>query len=374
MSIKLNLGAWNSVFAVPSKVVDEGLKFSDGVKLKVLLFVLRNCDNDIDENTISQATGVNVTDIPEALEYWVQRGILQKDNNIFSPTQESKPETYNDYSPDKGNEDFESILPVTDYNSKLEKNINSDKAFNSNKENLSNSKNQNTVEAITQRVAAESKRFAVTKPQKPDYQFTAQQLATDSEFKVLAEEAQSILGKTLSNSDCSTLLMLKNTCGLPLDVILMLIQYCVSIEKANIRTIEKIGISWADDGIYSVEAADNKIRLNKQLNTYFSIVSSAFGLQNIGSPTKKQLEYSKRWIEDWKFSPEMLREAYERCVDKKGTVQFSYIDGILKRWNSANISTLSDLKSFESKPGKPTGKSKASYDIEELDKINILGN
>ena len=42
MSINIDLGAWNSIFAVPSKVVDEGLKFSDGVKLKVLLFVLRN--------------------------------------------------------------------------------------------------------------------------------------------------------------------------------------------------------------------------------------------------------------------------------------------------------------------------------------------
>ena len=40
MSIKINLGVWNSVFAVPSKIVDEGLKFSDGVKLKVLLYVL----------------------------------------------------------------------------------------------------------------------------------------------------------------------------------------------------------------------------------------------------------------------------------------------------------------------------------------------
>ncbi len=44
MSINIDLGAWNSIFAVPSKVVDEGLKFSDGVKLKVLLFVLRNAE------------------------------------------------------------------------------------------------------------------------------------------------------------------------------------------------------------------------------------------------------------------------------------------------------------------------------------------
>ena len=33
MSMKINLGAWNSIFAVPSSVVAEGVKFSDGVKL-----------------------------------------------------------------------------------------------------------------------------------------------------------------------------------------------------------------------------------------------------------------------------------------------------------------------------------------------------
>ena len=85
MSVKINLGAWNSVFAVPSKIVDEGLKFSDGVKLKVLLYVLRNADRQLDTESISAATGVNVTDIPEALEYWVNMGILAKNNDVLSP-------------------------------------------------------------------------------------------------------------------------------------------------------------------------------------------------------------------------------------------------------------------------------------------------
>ena len=38
MSINIDLGAWNSIFAVPSKVVDEGLKFSDGVPLTTQKF------------------------------------------------------------------------------------------------------------------------------------------------------------------------------------------------------------------------------------------------------------------------------------------------------------------------------------------------
>ena len=197
---------------------------------------------------------------------------------------------------------------------------------------------------------------------------------TIAELKMLVEETQTTLGKVLSNSDIATLLMLKDTCGLPLDVIFMLIHYCASIDKGNIRTIENIGIQWANDGVYSLEAADNKIKQIQKTTANFSIVSKAFGLKNVGSPTKKQLEYGDKWVSEWKFSPEMLREAYERCVDTKGTMNLRYIDGILKRWNASNLHTLDELHKYEKSASMPSQKQSSSYDINELDKFNSLDN
>lgn len=341
MSIKLNLGAWNTVFAVPSKVVDEGLKFADGAKLRVLLYILRNCGEMLDEEIISKATNVSVTDIPEILDYWVSMEILAKTDDTYIPVQSNA----------------------------ITQNI-------SNKEiKQTDSREKEIAKSDISKKQEEPKpRVAVSKPQKPDYVFTAQRLAVDDELKFLVDEAQTSLGKILSNSDIATLLMLKDTCGLPLDVILMVIQYCLSIDKGNMRAIEKIGVEWADAGVYSVEAADNKIKQIKQTSKNFSIVSSAFGLKNVGSPTKKQLEYGDKWVGEWKFSPQMLREAYERCVDSKGTMSLRYIDGILKRWNASEIRNLEELKRFESNSSKPQSKSKSSYDIDELEKINTLNN
>lgn len=354
MSIKINLGAWSSVFAVPSKIVDEGLKFSDGVKLKVLLYVLRNSGNELTDSDISAATGVNVTDIPEALDYWVSMGIFQKNENEYKPMQTVADEREN-------------------YNSVSEKSTNKNSFEEIKEEKYSEKENKPvTVEEISSEVESAKHRFTVTRPQKPDYVFTSQRLAVDEELKILVSEAQTVLGKVLSNSDIATLLMLKDTCGLPLDVIIMLIQYCISIDKGNMRAIEKIGIGWADEGIDTLEAADDKIRRVKQMNKNFSIVSSAFGLKNAGSPTKKQLEYSEKWVAEWKFSNEMLREAYERCVDSKGAMKFSYIDGILKRWNSNGIKNKIELERFESSQNKNTGTRKTSYNIDELDKIDTL--
>ena len=95
MSIKINLGAWSSVFAVPSKIVDDGLKFSDGVKLKVLLYVLRNADKELSEEEISRVTGVNVTDIPETLDYWVSFGVLTKTENTYTFPENTADEVIN---------------------------------------------------------------------------------------------------------------------------------------------------------------------------------------------------------------------------------------------------------------------------------------
>ena len=333
MSIKLNLGAWNAVFAVPSKIVDEGLKFADGVKLKVLLYVLRNAGADLDMNAISKATGVNVTDIPEALEYWVNLEVLQNNSSEYAP-------------------------------------VNSNNELNS--DNYSKEEIKTDIKTIAEDVEKTKQRFIVSKPQKPDYVFTSQRLAVDEELKILVSEAQTALGKTLSNSDVATLLMLKDTCGLHPDVILMLIHYCVSIDKGNMRTIERIGVSWSDEGINSVEAADNKIAQTTHANKCFSIVSGVFGMKNVGSPSQKQLAYSTKWVGEWKFSPPMLREAYERCVDSKGALKFNYIDGILKKWEAMDIKNLDDLKASEAGGKKTTGKRSQSYDIRELEKIDTL--
>lgn len=362
MSINIDLGAWNSIFAVPSKVVDEGLKFSDGVKLKVLLFVLRNAGRSVDDTEISKATGVNVTDIPEALDYWVSIGVFNRIENTFTPV--------------KNNEEFVSA-PQTSVQTEqtpqlVQTVLQPQQTVPQPVQAVQEPVKQETEQSPKENAEEPKKHFTVTRPQKPDFVFTAQRLAVDEELKMLVEETQTTLGKVLSNSDIATLLMLKDTCGLPLDVIFMLIHYCASIDKGNIRTIENIGIQWANDGVYSLEAADNKIKQIQKTTANFSIVSKAFGLKNVGSPTKKQLEYGDKWVSEWKFSPEMLREAYERCVDTKGTMNLRYIDGILKRWNASNLHTLDELHKYEKSASKPVAKRESSFDIEELDRFHPL--
>ncbi|MBE6722502.1 MAG: helicase DnaB, partial [Ruminococcaceae bacterium] len=59
MQYQSDSGIWNSVFAVPTAVVDYHLKLAGSVQLKALLWVLRQQGTAFTDNDLSQALGVN---------------------------------------------------------------------------------------------------------------------------------------------------------------------------------------------------------------------------------------------------------------------------------------------------------------------------
>ena len=76
MKFSINLGAWNSVFAIPTQVVDQHLKLAGGVHLKVLLWLLRHAGNEIDITDISNTLGIGTADIKDAIQYWAAAGLI----------------------------------------------------------------------------------------------------------------------------------------------------------------------------------------------------------------------------------------------------------------------------------------------------------
>ena len=192
------------------------------------------------------------------------------------------------------------------------------------------------------------------------------------------------MGKPISNGDTATLVMLHDTDGLPCDVLLMLIQYCHSIGKDNMRYIEKMAVGWASEEITTVERAEEKISNLEKYGEAWNRVALIFGIQNSGSPTKAQQENANRWINEWHFSDEMLREAYERCVNKKNSFNITYTNGILKNWNKRGINSLKELKEYEEKSRKKSSENngnngnkgdnnpQVSYDIDKYEEFSMF--
>ena len=92
MSYQINLGEWNSVFAVPSSLVDRHMKLAGAVQLKVLLWVLRHSGEEISDETLAAAVGASPADTRDAMQYWVETGLLTQDGRRLSPCGAREPE------------------------------------------------------------------------------------------------------------------------------------------------------------------------------------------------------------------------------------------------------------------------------------------
>ena len=170
-----------------------------------------------------------------------------------------------------------------------------------------------------------------------------------AEMKRLAVCAQRKLGKLLSQQDINMLYGFYDWLGLPVDVIELLLSYCVSNGKTGMRYIEKVAIGWADEGIDTVEQAAEYIELRK---SGFKSILQAFGVKDRG-PVKKEIDFMVKWMREYRFSLDVIKFACERAVSQTGKVSFSYADGILRRWKDAGVSVLSDVevldKAFDAK-------------------------
>lgn len=79
---------------------------------------------------------------------------------------------------------------------------------------------------------------------KPDGVYIAQRIAQCAEVGFLMQEAQQILGRAISPALSSTLLMIHDDYGLPVEVIIMLLMYVKSIHKDNTSYIEAVAKNW----------------------------------------------------------------------------------------------------------------------------------
>lgn len=342
MSYLLNLGAWNSVFAVPTTLVDRHLKLAGSVQLKALLWVLRHSGEAVDEETLSAALGVSKADVADAMLYWQECGLIVRGGSgEFLPAGEPAAQESGSAPVSAATGAQATVTPASVPSS-----------------------------AQLPEPAAKPAPVLPTRPQKPDNAFVAKRIAESEEIAMLMQESQVILGRLINNGDSSTLLMMHDYLGLPTDVILMLLQYTVSIGKSNMRYIEKAAINWADEEINTHEKAEEKIRRLNESSKAWGVVEQTLGIAR-RSPTKQETELASRWINEWRFSPDMIREAYERCVNQTGKLSLRYMHKILERWQREGILTLEQARREQEQKSaarREQEENRVSYDIDSFER------
>lgn len=319
MEYILNASIKNLGFVVPCEIVDKELKYLKESQLKVLLWVLRNSNKNIVFKNISYDIGIPCSEVENAVKFLESKNFITLNKSL---------EEVN-------------FTPINEPN------------------------------------APEIKQPGKTnlKYQRPNAHYIAKRIQNSDEISFLMQEAEVILGRPLSTGDSAVLIMLHDNEGLPIDVILMILQYSVSAGKPGMKYIEKLGSSWSKEGIDSIEKAETKIKALNAVNINWKKFENIIGIEH-RAPTAREAEAVMRWFDEWKFSEDLIKEAYDRCVNSNGKYVLNYMDSIIKRWRNEKIFTIEQalMENSSRKRYKPTTKplGDPSYNIDEYENYNIF--
>ena len=358
MGYRLDLGAWNGIFAVPCDIVDRQLRLCGEVQLKALLYILRHSSRTVELSELAQVCAISEADAADAVAYWQQEGIIVAKEGALAPP----PPSDNNVAITPESPAAISVCAQIDTSPVSE-------------------------QAVSEPVKAEIPSQPETARPKAkerirySYNECAEMMNEDSELRHMLSVVEGILAKNLNHTEISVFITLVKWYGLPASCVAMLVEYCREIGKSTIAYIETTGIGWVNEEITSVERATEKI---SQLRSARSAWGHLRVLLDISerTPTKKEQEYSSAWIAEWHIPDELIMLAYEKCVDNKGKLSMSYMNGIISNWHKKGILSVKQAaedsasaavrKPASESPSKGTqavcqGMYEATYDKSEIE-------
>ena len=166
---------------------------------------------------------------------------------------------------------------------------------------------------------------------------------SDDNLHQLIFVAERLFGKTLTNSEISTIIYIHNDLNFSDDLLEYLFEYCVSLEKRSFRYLERVAISWHEEGLVTAEQAKQQHEIHSK--KIYSVMK-AFGI-NDRMPGKPELDFITRWYDEYGFETELVIEACNRTIQALHKPSFEYTDTILSNWRKKNVHTVSDIESVD---------------------------
>ena len=224
MGYSINPIEYSSAFTIPSSIVEKHIKLSGATQLKVLLIALKNIASSIDVKSISNTLNISEPDVIDALNYWVDMGVLLNDTKPDIPKQNTK---------------------------------------------------------------IEPKKAVRAQLIKPSREEVIRRGAEDERIAFLLREAQFKFARPLRANESSTLVWLHDDEGLDVSVILILIAFAVNEGKATIGFIEKTAVNWINNGVNNVEDAEKEINRYFENKNAWNSIRKITGIDK-RKPTEKE--------------------------------------------------------------------------------------
>lgn len=330
--ISLTSSKFTNCIILPNVFIDEYMPSANGSYVKVYLYLVRcmqNLQSDITIPAIADKLENTENDILRAIAYWEKVGLLTLEKN---ESNQITALTLADLSTLDSNKEFG--ISDDEVATTTESIVDAD---------LANTKSKNTKEVNQD----------FTKPHYTETQIN--QITSDDEVKWMMNIIEVYLEHPLRPVDIQLIMYLYESLNFSRELIMYLYEYCISKGKKNASYIEAVALSWAKEGIDTVEKAEANATL---YNTNYSAVSKAFGLNR--TPGAVEQQYINKWMTKYKLSIEIIVEACNRTLLATGKPDFKYADKILEKWSDKGVRTLKDVERLDEEHKKNTSEKLAN--------------
>ena len=245
--------------------IKEYMPKANGTFVKVYLYGLSYCyqkNDDLSLQTIGNTLDILESDVMKAFEYWQKLGLVQIQENT------------------KGKFQIEYKIPIAPIPEQ--------------------SKINETLVSKTKPISIQSK------PQYGPKELSIYRKTPeiDQLFKI----AERYLGRMLTQQDLSTLYSFYDWLRLPIEVIEILLEHCISNGHRNMRYIEKVAINW----VKMVFLLSIKQKLEHTYLIQNTEKYEAFGLSK--DPLSRS-QLHEKWLTEYDLPLPIILEAYKRTIE-----------------------------------------------------------
>lgn len=194
----------------------------------------------------------------------------------------------------------------------------------------------------------------------PDYQRSdlTHALEHDGTFAALHQAVETALGKPLSEADLKSLYTVYDYLSFPPELVYTLVGWCVAEaerkygpgRRPRMPTVKKEAFRWKRLGVDTPAAAEEFLRAQQSLRGREADLLPLLDIRDRAAVGRER-EYIAGWV-DMGFENDAIRLAYERTVLQKGSMNWAYMNGILKRWHAAGLHTAAQAEAGD-KPATP---------------------
>lgn len=309
---------------VPNQFIDRFMPSANGEFVKVYLYLLRSMQSHASNCTISAiADCFNNTemDVIRALRYWQKTGLLhleEENGEIckihFLPIPNTETNTSTKDAP---------VAPPISEN--LAQNVHS----------LRSSVPEMPVSAPSAEPVATQK-----------HRYTADEIAgflKNDDISELFFIVETYIKHPLSENDMNTVLFWHEDLHFSNDLIVYLLEYCISKGHSSMRYLDKVAMGWHDNNITTVTQAKEDAAIHSQ--AYYGVMK-ALGITG-RSLVEAETAFIRKWTKEFAFDLPLIQEACARTITATHQPSFEYTDSILTSWHKNHVHTLEDIKTLD---------------------------